>query len=72
VTLKDGRKLHKYIEHAIGSREVPMTNADLETKFADLAEGILAPEQIHELIDLCLGVEKLSNAAAIAKAAVPA
>jgi 2-methylcitrate dehydratase PrpD len=72
VTLKDGRKLHKYIEHAIGSREVPMTNANLETKFVGLAEGILATEQIRELIDLCLGVEKLSNAAAIAKAAVPA
>jgi len=71
VTLKDGRKLHKYIEHAIGSREAPMTNANLETKFVGLAEGILATQQIHELIDLCLGVEKLPNAAAIAKAAIP-
>ena len=47
VTLKDGRKLHKYIEHAIGSREAPMTNANLETKFENLAEGILTPQQIH-------------------------
>jgi 2-methylcitrate dehydratase PrpD len=71
VILKDGRKLHKYIEHAIGSREAPMTDANLETKFIGLAEGILATQQIHELIDLCWGVEKLANAAAIAKAAVP-
>jgi hypothetical protein len=49
-----------------------MTNANLETKFVSLAEDILATEQIHELIELCLGVEKLSNAAAIAKAAIPA
>jgi hypothetical protein len=49
-----------------------MTNANLETKFVGLAEGILATQQIHELIDLCLGVEKLPNAAAIAKAAIPA
>ena len=71
VTLKDGRKLHKYIEHAIGSREAPMTDANLETKFVGLAEGIHATQQIHELIDLCLGVEKLPNVAAIAKAAIP-
>jgi 2-methylcitrate dehydratase PrpD len=71
VILKDGRMLHKHIEHAIGSLEAPMTDTNLETKFASLAEGILATQQIHELIDLCLGVEKLSDAAAIAKAAVP-
>lgn len=71
VTLKDGRELNKYIEHAIGSLEVPMTDPDLEAKFADLAEGILTMQQIHELIDLCRGVEKLSSAAEIAKAATP-
>jgi len=71
VTLKDGRKFEKYIQHAIGSIEVPMTDTDLQTKFADLAEGILTTQQIHELIDLCWGVEKLSSAAEIAKAAVP-
>jgi hypothetical protein len=64
--------LDKYIQHAIGSLEAPMTDTNLETKFADLAEGILTPQQIHELIDLCLGVEKLSSAAEIAKAAIPA
>ncbi len=39
--LKDGRQLHRYIEHAIGSVEVPMTDKQLETKFSDLAEGII-------------------------------
>jgi 2-methylcitrate dehydratase PrpD len=71
VTLKDGRRLDRYIQHAIGSLEVPMTDADLEAKFADLAEGILTTPQIHRLIHLCLGVEQLANAAEIAKAAVP-
>ena len=71
VTLKDGRKFEKYIQHAIGSLEVPMTDTDLQTKFADLAEGILTTQQIHELIDLCWSVEKLSSAAEIAKSAVP-
>jgi hypothetical protein len=48
-----------------------MTDHDLESKFTDLADGILASEQIHKLIDLCWSVEKLSNAGDIAKAAVP-
>jgi 2-methylcitrate dehydratase PrpD len=70
IVLKDGRKLHKYIEHAIGSLEVPMTDSALEAKFSDLAEGILPGPQIRRLMDACWGVEKLPNAAAIAQAAV--
>jgi 2-methylcitrate dehydratase PrpD len=72
ITLSDGRKLHKYVEHAVGSLAVPMTTAQLKTKFTDLAEGILDARRIQELIDLCLRVEGLLSAAAIAKAAVPA
>jgi 2-methylcitrate dehydratase PrpD len=72
ITLKDGRQLEKAIQHAIGSLEAPMTDHDLETKFTDLAEGILTSEQIRKLISLCWSVEKLSNAGDLAKAAVPA
>jgi 2-methylcitrate dehydratase PrpD len=72
ITLKDGRQLEKSIQHAIGSSEAPMTDHDLETKFTDLAEGILTSEQIRKLISLCWSVEKLSNAGDLAKAAVPA
>ena len=70
ITLKDGRTLHKSIEHAIGSVEVPMTDAQLEAKFADLADGILSKPRVRALMDACWGVEKLASAAAIAKAAV--
>jgi 2-methylcitrate dehydratase PrpD len=72
ITLKDGRQLEKSIQHAIGSSEAPMTDHDLETKFTDLAEGILTSEQIPKLISLCWSVEELSNAGDLAKAAVPA
>jgi 2-methylcitrate dehydratase PrpD len=68
IELNDGRRLHKYIEHAIGSLEVPMSDADLERKFADLAEGILPPDQTRNLIDLCWRVESLSSAGDIAAA----
>src|SRR5438093_10369684 len=34
VTLKDGRTLEKFVEHVVGSIERPMSDADLEAKFA--------------------------------------
>jgi 2-methylcitrate dehydratase PrpD len=67
VVLKDGRQLHRYIEHAIGSVEVPMTDKQLETKFSDLAEGIIPPDAIRRVMDACWNVETLPNAAEIAK-----
>lgn len=69
IVMKDGRTLHRYIEHAIGSVEVPMTDAQLEAKFADLADGILPKPRIRALMDACWGVEQLASADRIAKAA---
>ena len=70
IVLKDGRKLNKYIQHAVGSAEVPMSDQALEAKFSDLAEGILSAAQTRKLMDTCWNVEQLPDAAAIAKAAV--
>jgi 2-methylcitrate dehydratase PrpD len=72
ITLKDGRTLHKFIQHAIGSLEVPMTDQQLEAKFTDLAKGILPDAQAQKLIALCWDVEQLQSADAIAKAATVA
>ncbi|BCF99819.1 hypothetical protein PPGU19_043880 [Paraburkholderia sp. PGU19] len=71
ITLKDGPKLHKFIQHAIGSTEVPMTDQQLEKKFADLADGILSPAQTRALIEKCWQVEQLNSASEIALAALP-
>ena len=72
ITTRDGRTLHRYIEHAIGSVEVPMTDAQLEVKFADLIDGILPQAQSRTLMDLCWKVEQLPSADLIAKGAVAA
>ncbi len=69
VTLKDGRKLEKYIDNAIGSVKNPMSDAALEAKFADLAQGVIPAAQARKVMDLSWGVEKLANAADVAKAA---
>src|ERR1700756_1425203 len=67
VVLKDGRQLHRFIEHAVGSVEVPMSDKQLEVKFSDLADGILPAPAIRRVMDACWNVEGLSDAAEIAK-----
>jgi 2-methylcitrate dehydratase PrpD len=67
IVLKDGRTLHRYIQHAVGSLDVPMSDKELEVKFADLADGILPSPVIRQAMDLCWNVETLGNAADIAK-----
>jgi len=69
ILLSDGRELHQYIQHAIGSLEVPMTDAQLEVKFGDLAEGILPRQQTQALIERCWQVEQLTDASLIAQTA---
>lgn len=69
IVLNDGRQLHQYIQHAIGSVEVPMTDEQLEAKFSDLADGILPRPQTQALMDACWKVEQLADASQIARAA---
>ena len=69
VTLKDGRKLEKYIDNVIGSVKNPMSDAALEAKFADLAQGVIPAAQARKVMGLCWGVEKLASAADVASAA---
>lgn len=71
IALKDGRMLEKSIEHAIGSRERPMTDADLDAKFHGLADDILGTEQASRLLALARSIEELSDAAEICRAAAP-
>jgi len=72
ITLKDGRTLDEFVEHAVGSVKNPMSDRDLENKFQALAQGVLPAAQTRRLIDLLWRVEELGNAADIAKAAAAA
>jgi 2-methylcitrate dehydratase PrpD len=69
ITLRDGRRLEKFVEHAIGSAKNPMTDTQLERKFAGLVEGILTPSRSRQLMDLCWTAGKLDDAARIPRAA---
>jgi 2-methylcitrate dehydratase PrpD len=67
VVLNDNRRLHKFIERAVGSVDVPMTDAALESKFADLADGILPQAQARRLMQACWNLESLADAADIVR-----
>jgi len=68
IRLKNGKVLTKHIENAIGSLEKPLSDAALEVKFADLADGILPRTQAQKLMQLCWSLEQAADAGAIAQA----
>ncbi len=53
AVLKDGRRVHVFVKHAIGSLENPMTDAMLETKFHDLSDPVIGKGKTAELIAAC-------------------
>ena len=50
LTLRDGRRLEKRLRHCIGSKTNPMTDAQLEAKFAGGAEATLGGERTRRLM----------------------
>ncbi len=53
AVLKDGRRVHVFVKHAIGSLENPMTDAMLETKFHDLSDPVIGQGKTDALIAAC-------------------
>jgi 2-methylcitrate dehydratase PrpD len=72
ITLTNGERLEKHVEHAIGSIERPMSNDDLAAKFTDLVEPILGGAQAAKLLDAGWKIESLANVAALADLTRPA
>jgi len=72
LRLADGRVLEKHVEHALGTLERPMSDADLEAKFRGLVDGILPRAQADRLITRCWAADTLKDASELARLAVPA
>ncbi|WP_454753172.1 MmgE/PrpD family protein [Cupriavidus necator] len=53
AVLKDGREVSVDVEHAIGSLQRPMTDANLNAKFHALADPVLGARKVSALIDAC-------------------
>lgn len=65
VTTHDGITFDKHIDHAVGSLQRPMSDADLEAKFLSLAYGVLPDAQAKSLLKMCWELESLPNIAAL-------
>ncbi len=71
AVLNDGRRVHVFVEHAIGSLQKPMTDAQLEGKFHGLADPVLGAAPTARLIEACWKVGTAPDLKAITALAVP-
>jgi 2-methylcitrate dehydratase PrpD len=69
--LKDGRREHVFVEHAIGSLERPMTDANLEEKFHGLADPVLGGAKVGKLIEACWKLGTAKDVRAVTEGARP-
>ena len=68
ITLKDGRRLEKRVLNAIGTLERPMSDADLETKFLELAAASHSNREAREMIELAWRLDTLPDAGELVRA----
>ena len=59
--LNDGRSVKVHVEHAIGSLQKPMTDADLESKFRDLSNPILGVDRVNAILKSCWNLGQAPN-----------
>ena len=71
AVLKDGRRVHVFVEHAIGSLQNPMTDDNLEGKFHGLSDAVLGASKSNELIRACWDINNATSVRAIVSLATP-
>ncbi|KAJ7037428.1 2-methylcitrate dehydratase [Mycena alexandri] len=67
VELSNGKTLTKHVVHAIGSVEVPMTNAQLEDKFIDQVSLVLGADGAQAASEACWALQGSASVADIVK-----
>jgi 2-methylcitrate dehydratase PrpD len=71
VTLRDGRKLTRFVEQSLGNIHRPLSNAQLEEKFLDQAVLALPRASVEKLIERCWNIDELRDVGDVARATVP-
>lgn len=54
-------RIEKHVDHAVGSLEVPMSDAQLTEKFLDQCEPVLGSEQAKKASEWCWELEKIGD-----------
>ena len=71
AVLADGRREHVFVEHAIGSLQRPMSDAELEAKFSQLVLPVLGRAKLDALIAACKALAAAPWVQAVTTAARP-
>ena len=71
AVLSDGRRVHLFVEQAIGSMQRPLTDAALDGKFHDLADPVLGAARSGALIEACRGVAGAADVRGLVALACP-
>ena len=71
IATMDGRELHFFVGHAVGSLERPLSDAELDGKARDLCEPVLGGPGTERFIALCRDLASAPSLDAMVKAGVP-
>ncbi|MEP6607541.1 MAG: MmgE/PrpD family protein [Burkholderiaceae bacterium] len=69
--MTDGRREHVFVEHAIGSLQRPMSDAQLEAKFRALSEPVIGTDKTQSLIASAWETGTASDVRALTAGAQP-
>jgi 2-methylcitrate dehydratase PrpD len=72
IETNDGRTLHVFVEHAIGSVERPMSDEQLKAKFIDQSEPIIGRDKAEQAWSAAMRLAECSDAAELMAAATAA
>ena len=61
VTMRDGEKIVREIDHAKGDPQNPMTDEEIETKFRRLAQPVMSKEQMDRALDRLWHLENVRD-----------
>ncbi|HUL83100.1 MAG TPA: MmgE/PrpD family protein [Gammaproteobacteria bacterium] len=71
VTLRDGRKLVKFVEQSLGNVHRPLSDEQLTEKFVDQAVLALPRAQVDAVLEQCWRIGSLEDVGALARETMP-
>ncbi|HEY2629718.1 MAG TPA: MmgE/PrpD family protein [Usitatibacter sp.] len=71
ATLRGGRKVHVRVDHAIGSLERPLSDAQLEAKFHSLADPVIGKDKSRAAIAACWKLGKAKDVHDVLRNSLP-
>ena len=71
VTMQDGTRLTRRVDHAVGNIGRPMTDSEIEDKFRDLAHRVIAKDHAEQLIKMCWHLEQVEDVRQLLSLTVP-